>query len=145
MDKAILDNTRQNAARPDPQPSFIEGDPASRLCASNSTRIARKICRRACRRSKRTCGRRSSAITIIPRPTRRAGSHLEPAEAALGLSMAMKEDAKSISFVEDTAVAPEKTQRIHRPFLEIIAGTKPPRAFTRTPPSAACTCARSST
>ena len=27
-------------------------------------------------------------------------------EAALGLSTAMKEDAKSISFVEDTAVAP---------------------------------------
>ena len=27
-------------------------------------------------------------------------------EAALGLSMAMKDDAKSLSFVEDTAVAP---------------------------------------
>ena len=29
-------------------------------------------------------------------------------EAALGLSMAMREDAKSLSFVEDTAVAPSR-------------------------------------
>ena len=36
-------------------------------------------------------------------------------EAALGLSMAMKDDAKSISFVEDTAVAPEQSARLHRP------------------------------
>ena len=40
-------------------------------------------------------GRRSSAIWSFR-------------EAALGLSTAMKADGKAISFVEDTAVAPEK-------------------------------------
>ncbi|HEX4582194.1 MAG TPA: FAD-linked oxidase C-terminal domain-containing protein, partial [Acidobacteriaceae bacterium] len=41
-------------------------------------------------------------------------------EAALGLSMAMKEDAKSISFVEDTAVAPERLSEFIERFLAII-------------------------
>src|SRR5262249_2358424 len=41
-------------------------------------------------------------------------------EAALGLSMAMKQDAKSLSFVEDTAVAPEKLSEYIERFLEII-------------------------
>ena len=41
-------------------------------------------------------------------------------EAALGLSMAMKEDAKSISFVEDTAVAPEKLSEYIGRFLQIV-------------------------
>ncbi len=42
-------------------------------------------------------------------------------EAALGLSMTMKEDAKSLSFVEDTAVAPEKMRDYIARFLGIIA------------------------
>src|SRR5207302_5209277 len=41
-------------------------------------------------------------------------------EAALGLSMAMKDDAKSLSFVEDTAVAPEKLRDYIRNFLELV-------------------------
>ena len=43
-------------------------------------------------------------------------------EAALGLSMAMKEDAKSISFVEDTAVAPEKLSEFIGRFLDLVHG-----------------------
>ena len=41
-------------------------------------------------------------------------------EAALGLSMAMKEDAKSIPFVEDTAVAPEKLSEFIGRFLAVL-------------------------
>ena len=41
-------------------------------------------------------------------------------ESALGLSMAMKQEAKSISFVEDTAVAPEKLRDYIARFLDII-------------------------
>ena len=41
-------------------------------------------------------------------------------EAALGLSMAMKDDAKSLSFVEDTAVAPEKLRDYIDRFLAIV-------------------------
>src|SRR5439155_20063067 len=40
--------------------------------------------------------------------------------AALGLSMAMKGDAKSLSFVEDTAVAPEKLREYIERFLQIV-------------------------
>ena len=41
-------------------------------------------------------------------------------ESSLGLSMAMKGDGKSISFVEDTAVAPEKLRDFIARFLEVI-------------------------
>jgi Fe-S oxidoreductase len=41
-------------------------------------------------------------------------------EAALGLSMAMKGDAKTVSFVEDTAVAPEKLRDYIRDFQRLI-------------------------
>jgi FAD/FMN-containing dehydrogenase/Fe-S oxidoreductase len=41
-------------------------------------------------------------------------------EAALGLSMTMKEDAKSVSFVEDTAVAPENLRDFIERFQQII-------------------------
>jgi FAD/FMN-containing dehydrogenase/Fe-S oxidoreductase len=43
-------------------------------------------------------------------------------ESALGLSMAMKGDAKSLSFVEDTAVAPEKLRDYIDRFLAIVRG-----------------------
>jgi FAD/FMN-containing dehydrogenase/Fe-S oxidoreductase len=41
-------------------------------------------------------------------------------EASLGLSMAMKGDAKSISFVEDSAVAPEKLREYIDRFLQVV-------------------------
>ncbi len=41
---------------------------------------------------------------------------------ALGLSMAQKGDAKALSFVEDTAVAPEHLRDYISEFLELIAG-----------------------
>ena len=41
-------------------------------------------------------------------------------ESSLGLSMAMKGDAKSISFVEDTAVAPERLRDFIERFLAIV-------------------------
>ena len=41
-------------------------------------------------------------------------------EAALGLSMAMKGDAKTLSFVEDTAVAPERLRDYIERFLAIV-------------------------
>ena len=62
-------------------------------------------------------------------------------EAALGLSMAMKGDAKSLSFVEDTAVAPEKLRDYIERFIAHRAGvTARRRASTRMRRSAACTC-----
>ena len=53
------------------------------------------------------------------RPRRRASGSC--ARLALGLSMAEKGDAKAISFVEDTAVAPEHLRDYIAEFLAIIA------------------------
>ena len=41
-------------------------------------------------------------------------------EAALGLAMATKGDAKAVSFVEDTAVAPERLRDYIRDFLALV-------------------------
>ena len=41
-------------------------------------------------------------------------------QSSLGLSMAMKGDAKSVSFVEDTAVAPDRLRDYIERFLEIV-------------------------
>src|SRR5262249_25686703 len=43
-------------------------------------------------------------------------------ESSLGLSMAMKGDAKSLSFVEDTAGAPEKLREYIERFVQIVHG-----------------------
>ena len=89
-----------------------------RCSAWSSTAIARRICRRASRRSSAICGARRFGY--------RYHRAIEPAaqsaiwslrEAALGLSMAMKGDAKSLSFVEDTAVAPERLRDYIERFL----------------------------
>src|SRR6202011_2218339 len=42
-------------------------------------------------------------------------------KSALGLSMAEKGDAKALSFVEDTAVAPEKLRDYIAEFLAVVA------------------------
>ena len=68
-------------------------------------------------------------------------------EAALGLSMAMKGDAKSMSFVEDTAVPPERLRdyidALPRSIIREARHRRP--ASTPTRRSAACTCGRWST
>ena len=52
-------------------------------------------------------------------------------EAALGLSMAMKEEAKSISFVEDTAVAPERLRDYIDRFLGLSSKARNNRRHLR--------------
>jgi FAD/FMN-containing dehydrogenase/Fe-S oxidoreductase len=121
MDRAILDNTRQNAALDRIRKSFITGDPGATLCvefygdrkedlpprlrALEETLRARKLGYRY-------------RVETDPAEQARIWSLRE---AALGLSMAMKEDAKSIPFVEDTAVAPERLSEYIARFLKILS------------------------
>lgn len=120
MDRAILDNTRQNAALDRIRNTFIEGDPAATLCVEFYAD------------RKEDLPPRLEALEQDLR-ARHFGYHYhsetDPAqqariwslrEAALGLSMAMKQDAKSISFVEDTAVAPERLSEFIGRFLGIV-------------------------
>jgi FAD/FMN-containing dehydrogenase/Fe-S oxidoreductase len=120
MDKGILDNTRQNAALDRIRNTFIEGDPAATLCvefyADRKEDLPPRL--EALERDLRArgFGYHYHSETDLAQQARIWSLR----EAALGLSMAMKEDAKSISFVEDTAVAPERLSEYIGRFLEVI-------------------------
>ena len=120
MDRFILDHTKQSPALERLKRTFIEGDPAALLCVEIYAETKDELAPR---------------LEAIEQDltTRRLGYRyhraLDPAaqsaiwslrEAALGLSMAMKGDAKSLSFVEDTAVAPEKLRDYIDAFLQMI-------------------------
>ena len=110
-------HARRGAARRSSRPT------TPRCCASSSTTIS----------STRWCpaSRRSSATSPARHPLARLRRLVEPAaqarvwhvrESSLGLSMAMKGDAKAISFVEDTAVAPERLRDYIARFQQLLAG-----------------------
>jgi FAD/FMN-containing dehydrogenase/Fe-S oxidoreductase len=120
MDKSILDNTRQNPALDRIRSTFIEGNPAATLCVEFYGDRKEDLPPRLDRLEQDL---RSQGLGYSyhretdPAQQARIWSLRE---AALGLSMAMKGDAKSISFVEDTAVAPERLSEYIGRFLEIV-------------------------
>ncbi len=121
MDRFILDHTRQSAALDALRRGFIDGDPGALLCVEFYADRDEDLPPR---------------LDAVERDLRARGlgyryhRELDPSaqariwrlrEAALGLSMAMKTEAKSLSFVEDTAVAPEKLRDYIARFLAIVA------------------------
>ncbi|HUS05486.1 MAG TPA: FAD-linked oxidase C-terminal domain-containing protein [Bryobacteraceae bacterium] len=120
MDKFILDHTRQNIGLERIRASIIKGEPGAILCVEFYDEVQQNL------------PGRMEALEADLR-ARDFGYHFHKTidlneqvriwslrEAALGLSMAMKEDAKSISFVEDTAVAPERLKDYIERFGEIL-------------------------
>ena len=120
MDKSILDYTRQSPALDAIRQTFISGDPGALLCVEFYADSADELRPR---------------LAALERDLRANafGYHYHHAldataqariwslrEAGLGLSMAMKDDAKSLSFVEDTAVAPERLRDFIERFLAIV-------------------------
>lgn len=120
MDKAILDNTRQNATLDQIRSTFIAGDPAATLSvefyADQASDLPPRLA--ALEQDLRARGLGQSYHSETDPARQQRIWHLR--EAALGLSMAVKDDAKSISFVEDTAVAPEKLSEFIGRFLKVI-------------------------
>lgn len=120
MDGFILRNTKQNAALDRLRRTFIEGDPGSLLCVEFYADRAEDLPPRldALEQDLRahSMGYRYHRAIDLAAQARIWSLR----EAALGLSMAMKEEAKSLSFVEDTAVAPEKLADFIDRFLQII-------------------------
>jgi Fe-S oxidoreductase len=120
MDRFILGHTRQSPALDALRNSLIDGNPGSLLCvefyADRSDELPPRL--RALEDDLRSAhpGARCRAL-LDPAAQARVWSLRE---AALGLSMAMKDDAKSLSFVEDTAVAPERLRDYIERFLEIV-------------------------
>ena len=120
MDKFILDHTYLSPNLQRVRETFIEGDPGAILCIEFYDDSNEKLPPRldACERDlvRHDFGYRYFHALELPQQARVWNLR----EAALGLSMTMKEDAKSLSFVEDTAVAPEKLRDYIDRFLEII-------------------------
>jgi FAD/FMN-containing dehydrogenase/Fe-S oxidoreductase len=121
MDGFILGHTRQSAALHALRESFIEGDPASLLCVEFYGDRAEDLPprMRAVEDALRTAGLGYRFVHATSPEAQAKVWSLR--EAALGLSMAMKGDDKSLSFVEDTAVAPERLREYIDRFLAIIA------------------------
>ncbi|MBK9169555.1 MAG: FAD-binding protein [Bryobacterales bacterium] len=120
MDKFILDHTKDSPRLQRIRETFIEGDPGALLCVEfydESTELLRPRLE-ALERDLRGRGFAYHFHHALDLPGQARIWSLR--EAGLGLSMAMKEDAKSISFVEDTAVAPERLRDYIERFLGII-------------------------
>ena len=121
MDKFILDHTRQSAALDALRCSFIEGEPGALLCvefyADRQDDLPPRLAETERDLRARGLGYRFHAAFDLPGQARIWSLR----EAALGLSMAMRDDAKSLSFVEDTAVAPERLRDYIERFLAIVA------------------------
>ncbi len=120
MDKAILDSTRQNAALDKIRNTFIPGDPAATLCVEFYADRAEDLPPRlqALEQDLRAA---QFGYAYVPETDPASQQRIwSLREAALGLSTAMKGDAKSISFVEDTAVDPEKLPAFIDRFLGIV-------------------------
>jgi FAD/FMN-containing dehydrogenase/Fe-S oxidoreductase len=118
MDKFILDHTSQNPALELTKKSFLHGDPGGLLCVEFYDDRAEALRPRmeAVEADLKGIATHCHYAMDLPAQQRVWGVR----EAALGLSTAMKGDAKSISFVEDTAVAPEKLRGFIDRFLGII-------------------------
>ena len=122
MDKSILDFTRQNENLDAIRRAFITGDPGSTLCvefyADRKEDLPPRLEALEADLRARNFGYAYHAETDLAAQAKIWSLR----EASLGLSTAMKGDAKSISFVEDTAVAPEKLRDFIERFLQIVHG-----------------------
>ena len=122
MDKSILDHTRQNAVLDRIRNTYVSGDPGATLCvemyADQKEDLPPRMQALEADLRERKLGYHYHTETDLAR----AGSRLELAGSGAGLSTAMKDDAKSISFVEDTAVSPEKLSAFIGRFLEVVRG-----------------------
>jgi FAD/FMN-containing dehydrogenase/Fe-S oxidoreductase len=121
MDKAILDNTRQNTGLDKIRNTYVQGDPEATLCVEMYADRKEDLPPRMKSLEEDLRGRKMGYFYHSEFDIPSQARIWSLREAALGLSMAMKDDAKSISFVEDTAVAPEKLSEFIGKFLTIVS------------------------
>ncbi len=120
MDSFILDHTKQNAVLHALRQSFIDGEPGALLCVEFYADRAEDLPPRlvALEDDLRARGLGYRYHHALDAAGQAKVWSLR--EAALGLSMAMKDDAKSLSFVEDTAVAPERLRDYIERLLALV-------------------------
>ena len=120
MDRFILDHAKESPVLDALRRSILETDPGALLCVEFYGDRAEDLPPRidALERELAASGYRCHwRRAIAPADQARIWSLRE---ASLGLSMAMKGDDKSLSFVEDTAVAPGKLRDYIERFLQIV-------------------------
>ncbi len=120
MDRSILDNTQQNPALDKIRRSIIQGNPGATLCVEFYAETPEDLPPRLEALEKELRDRQLGTHYHHATDLQHQARIWSLREAALGLSMAVKEDAKSISFVEDTAVAPENLATFIERFLLIL-------------------------
>jgi FAD/FMN-containing dehydrogenase/Fe-S oxidoreductase len=120
MDSFILNHTRLSPNLQRMRETFVEGDPGAILCIELYDESQERLMPRldALENDLRAGGFGYRCYRAIDPAAQ--GRVWSLREAALGLSMTMKEDAKSLSFVEDTAVAPEKLRDYIERFLALV-------------------------
>src|SRR6185436_6209246 len=121
MDGFILNHTKQSPDLHRLRQTFVEGEPDAILCVELYGDRKEDLPPRldALERDLRERGIAGRCHRAIEPAAQQAIWSVR--EAALGLSMAMKGDAKSLSFVEDTAVAPERLRDYIERFLAMVA------------------------
>src|SRR3954471_21413774 len=120
MDRFILDHAKESPALDAMRRTILQGDPGALLCVEFYGDHAGDLPPRieALERELASSGHRCRwRRAIAPADQARGWSFRE---ASLGVSMGMKGDGKSLSFVEDTAVAPEKLRDYIERFLQIV-------------------------
>jgi FAD/FMN-containing dehydrogenase/Fe-S oxidoreductase len=120
MDRFVLNHTRDSPAIQRLRDTFIMGDPGALLCvefyADRDEDLPPRLTALEQDLAAHGLGYHYHHAYALPDQQRIWAVR----EAALGLSMAMKDDAKSISFVEDTAVAPETLRDYIERFLALL-------------------------
>ncbi|MEO8078717.1 MAG: FAD-binding oxidoreductase, partial [Acidobacteriota bacterium] len=120
MDRFILDHTKQSATLERLRNTFVDGDPAALLCVELYGDRPEDLVPRLDALERDLAARHLGYRYHRAIDAAAQGAIWSVREAALGLSMAMKGDAKSLSFVEDTAVAPEKLRDYIDRFLQVV-------------------------
>jgi FAD/FMN-containing dehydrogenase/Fe-S oxidoreductase len=120
MDKFILDFTKQNAELQRRRQAFIAGDPGALLCVEFYADAAEELPPRLRALEDDLTSHRYGYRYFHALDAAAQAGIWSVREAGLGLSMAMKDDNKSLSFVEDTAVEPERLRDFIDRFLHIV-------------------------
>ena len=120
MDRSILDHAREHPALDEMRRAVLRTDCGALLCVEFHDESAAAIRPRLDRLEAALRARGVAAHAARATAPADQARIWKLRESALGLSMAMKGDAKSISFVEDTAVAPEKLRGFIERFLGVV-------------------------
>jgi FAD/FMN-containing dehydrogenase/Fe-S oxidoreductase len=120
MDKFVLDHARHSPSLDAQRRALVEGDPGALLCVEFYADRAEDLPPRllALEQALRARGFGYRYLHALDLQTQSRIWGLR--EACLGLSMAMKDDNKSLSFVEDTAVDPARLPAFIDRFLGIV-------------------------